>query len=770
MLLWCALATPARAMTDGAGAQQLVLAVTLDGAPATEPVLVRRQGTALVMRAADLRALGVTVPGPASDVALGDVPGLSAAVDTGAQTLALTRTRAVQHVRIEAPARGPVATTRSDWGAAVNYDLTAARAGRQASAAGLIDGVVYGPNGYFYGAAVVTTRRDAGQRRVQRLDWGFSTGDPGAVRRLTVGDLITGAAEASRPVRLAGVQVATDFDLRPDLVTFPVPAIAGSAAVPSALDLIVNGARRSAGTVRAGQFEVADLPVQTGVNTVTVAVRDALGRETRQTVSTYVSRALLRPGLRAFSLEAGLVRVGYGTARDRYADPVASGSLRSGLNDRLTLEAHGEASRRVGAGTVGATFGLGRAGIVSGSIGVAAPGAFTRRAAAQLALGYERIGRPVSVAAHWRRQGPGWYDLAADHGAVARAHQLSVTVGFDLARLGTVGVTLVDQGRGRVLRAAEGESVAPSPGSRFATLTYSVRIAQRLNLVANAGADGHARRSGYLSLGALIVFGRRSSGYAGTLARRGGVAGTAAYSRTALEPGDWGYGVAAAAGGIERVAADLSYQGRAGFYAAQVERTNGNSAARLSARGAVVAAGGGVLAADRLTGGFAVVDTHGQARVPVFRDNRRVGVTDRRGRFVVANLRPYEPTKISLDPLLLDDRVIVDRTEQWVAPAMRAGVPVRFAMRAGTPARVLLADERGQPIAAGSRATPAGGTAAPVGFDGELYLEDLRPDNRLVVQVRGGGVCLARFPGATGASPVQRIGPVRCVPERIAAR
>ncbi|MGY3695904.1 hypothetical protein ACVIGA_005984 [Bradyrhizobium sp. USDA 3240] len=37
-------------------------------------------------------------------------------------------------------------------------------------------------------------------------------------------------------MRLGGVQMQTNFALRPDLVTLPIPALSGSAAVPSTLD------------------------------------------------------------------------------------------------------------------------------------------------------------------------------------------------------------------------------------------------------------------------------------------------------------------------------------------------------------------------------------------------------------------------------------------------------------------------------------------------------------------------------------------------------
>jgi outer membrane usher protein len=765
------LAGVARAeLPAGAAAERLVLAVSIDGVPATEPVLVRRAGATLWMRADDLRALGVPVAGDAAEVALAGVPGLTMQFDAAAQSLALSRPQAVQRVRIAEPRTDAPTVSPTSWGASLDYDLTAARTGRYSSAGGVVDAVVFGPRGHFFAGAIVSTARYAGTGHVTRLDTGFTAGDPRATRRLTIGDMISGAAENSRPVRLGGIQIATDFDLRPDLITYPVPAIAGSAAVPSALDLIVDGSRRSAGEVRAGQFAVTDVPVHTGVNAVTVAVRDALGRETRQTVSTYVSRALLRPGLTAYSVEAGFVRTGYATTADSYRDAAASATLRVGMTERLTVEAHTEVAGRVGVATFGGALGLGGLGLASAGFGVSVAAAPEHHGGAQWSLGFERVGRPVSVAVRYLGRTRGWYDLASDGGAGTRDRQLSASLGFDLARFGTLGVTIADQGRGRVARPVDGVRVGGLPASTFATATYSVRIAQRLSLTATAGTDTRRRRSGYLSIGALLLWGRRDSAQGGVLVRSGSTSGTLDYVHAALEPGDVGYRVSAARGGVERIAGEASYQGASGFYLAQVERTAGVTAARVSARGALVLSGGTLLMADRLGGSFAVVDAQGQANVPVLRDHRVVGRTNRSGKLVVTNLRPYERTRLALDPMALGDEVTIDTAEQQVVPAARTGVPVRFGLQVGGSARVRLVDGAGAPIAAGARAVVNGSTAVPVGFDGELYAGALRAANTVVVTLPGGATCRAAFARPAGRSTLRPIGPVACTRDPMMAR
>src|SRR5690606_29626780 len=128
------------------------------------------------------------------------------------------------------------------------------------------------------------------------------------------GDLITSGLSWTRPTRLAGIQFQKNFALRPGLVTMPVPGFAGSAAVPSTVDVFLNNARRFSTDVASGPFEVADMPVVTGPGTAQVMVRDEFGNEHVTESSYFVSDRLLRPGLLDYSFELGFPRTGFGTA------------------------------------------------------------------------------------------------------------------------------------------------------------------------------------------------------------------------------------------------------------------------------------------------------------------------------------------------------------------------------------------------------------------------------------------------------------------------
>ena len=70
-----------------------------------------------------------------------------------------------------------------------------------------------------------------------RLDSAYTFADVNSLRRYSLGDFITGGLAWTRPVHMEGAQIRSDFSMRPDLITFPLPTISGTAAVPSTVDV-----------------------------------------------------------------------------------------------------------------------------------------------------------------------------------------------------------------------------------------------------------------------------------------------------------------------------------------------------------------------------------------------------------------------------------------------------------------------------------------------------------------------------------------------------
>lgn len=342
--------------------QALLLDVTINGRRIGQIGEFQSRNGALFATRRELTELGLQAgPGsPDEVIAVASLPGVSERLDQPNQAVAITA--ATPSLR---PALlGPSAPERSDLplesgvGAVLNYNLVGAYAGGRSRVDTLLDGRVFSPWGVASSQAIART--GAGTTTAIRLDSGYTYSDAETLHRGRVGDVISSGLAWTRPIRLGGIQVARDFGLRPDLVTFPVPSIVGQVAVPSTVDVLINGTQLLSTQAEPGPFELRQLPIVNGVNDVALVVNDALGQQVTTTKPIYASTALLAPGLDAYSVEAGAVRLGYGVSSNDYRAVAGSASYRRGVTDWLTLSGHAEVSPGFGMGGGGATAALGR--------------------------------------------------------------------------------------------------------------------------------------------------------------------------------------------------------------------------------------------------------------------------------------------------------------------------------------------------------------------------------------------------------------------------
>lgn len=113
----------------------------------------------------------------------------------------------------------------------------------------------------------------------------------------TAGDVISDALSWSSSVRMGGISYGRDFSLRPDLVTWPLPEFSGEAAVPTSVDLFINGYRSGSTQLQPGPFTLTNLPYINGAGDAVLITTDALGRQVSTTLPFYVTSELLKRGL-----------------------------------------------------------------------------------------------------------------------------------------------------------------------------------------------------------------------------------------------------------------------------------------------------------------------------------------------------------------------------------------------------------------------------------------------------------------------------------------
>lgn len=722
------------------------------------PVLVK-DGSYHVA-AETLRALNVRTPATGSQlVAVDRIEGLGVRYDSVAQRLELMLPPAwlpEQQLGMD----GPVSRLRPrvGHGFLLNYDLYANNPGRDESSTSLwTEQRWFGPWGLLSNTGVARHTRGtegasgnvSGSQGYLRYDTHWRYSDTEAVRTITAGDLITATLPWGSAVRIGGVQIARNFAIRPDLVPYPLPTFSGQAAVPSAVDLFINGQRAGRENVQPGPFTLNTMPFITGAGEAAVVTTDALGRQVLTTVPFYVGSTLLKRGTDDYALSAGALRRGYGEDSFGYGRPVASGSWRYGLSDAVTLEARGELARGLALGGAGAVVALGRFGVANGALAHGGDGI-------QWTAGYQYNAPRFGLALQHTQRTPGWRDLTdvgrADSAGAGRRNT-QVTASLSLGAIGAVAAGYFDA------LALDGTR------SRVATASYSRALGSRsflsLNLNKAVGADDYLVQLQWTLLlgerGAMSVVGTRD---------RSGFSRQLQYSRTPPPAGGlgWNLSYANSAGPDDYRQGSLTWRGdhlqvQGGAYA-----QGGRSATWAGASGSVVAMDGGWFAANRIHDAFALVAT-GIGDVPVRFENQVIGRTDAHGHLLVPGVNAYYPARFEIDILDLPDYMQVEQSEQRVLLGAGSGALLRFDIHKVRAASITLVDLQGQPLPVGLQVQHlASGRSATLGWDGQVYLEGLAQDNELLVRGAGFDTCRVRFTLTDATPGVARIGPLACQP------
>lgn len=770
----------------------LYLELVVNGKTSGEILPVPYRDGHYYLPAEKLRALGVSVSaGQESLVAVDLIQGVKATHDNARQQLLIDlppdwlpgQTFGSEHRRY--------AQAHSSVGLLMNYDIYAnfnrTRGVRSNRLSAWSEQRLFSPygivsnTGAWYGG--VRMGGDHERSRYLRYDTSWSYSDPLSMRKYVAGDLITDSLAASSSVRMAGLQIGRNFSTRPDLVTYPLPSFAGQTAVPSTVDLFINSYKMDSYRVDPGPFTLQTMPYINGAGSATVVTRDALGREVSKEVSFYVSNDLLKPGLTDYSLSAGLLRQDYGLASGRYGHPSASGVFRHGLTPGWTVFGWVEGASGLRDAGLGSNVQLGMLGVLTGSLS----GSKTERRAigsqrswrgsrwderwpyggensdqkpmeagsgTQLSYGYSYSSSGFSLNARRTQRSAHYANLGTyrNTGRLSRREDV-VTASVALGGYGTAGAGWVDteDATGRRLR--------------LINLSHNVSLWRSAFLYTSINREvGGNGVNAQVTLS--IPLGDRSTTSASLLRGNDGRrSGQLNYNHSAPPSGGLGYSLGISDGQdmdqYRRADAswrDTQYEVRGGAYGT---RSSHNGWAQLS--GSLIGLDGQFYAANKVNDAFALVSTAGYADVPVRYENQYLGKTDSKGYFLIPSMTAWYPARIQIDPIDLPVDVKTPEVETQVAVRAGSGYLVDFKLEKLRAALLHLRDRDGTPLPRGSQVTDVrSGAAGWVGWEGEVYLEDVRDSLRLnVVRANDGKACQAsaQLPATPG---IARIGAATC--------
>ncbi len=569
-----------------------------------------------------------------------------------------------------------------------------------------------------------------------------------------LGDTITNSVSWSRRTRIGGFQVSRNFDLQPYQTTVPLPAYFGTAALPSAVELYVNGIQQYTGRVPSGPFELNAMPMVNGAGRAQVVLTDALGRSTSVDFPFYTSSRLLRKGLTDWSFEAGYVRANYGYRSFDYGDPMASAVIRHGLTNDLTLESHMEGSKEVMLAGLGAILNVGGIGTFSGSW---AQSLADGKRGTQYTAGYELRRGLFNIGVNLQRSDGAYRDVASAYGGAPVLRSDSAYVGVDTGKFGTFSLNHA------YLQQAD------QPRYRFAGASWSRNLGKSITLSvsANQNLDDRADRSFYLNL--IFSLGDGLSSYSSATQSKGARSYSAGIHHSARTDDEWSWSVQGQYSQAHTVNASAQASKRLRHMDVNlgVNTAKADQNAYAGASGAIVLMDGNIFASRRINDGFAVVSTSGVPSVPVKSENKLVGETSRHGQLLVPSLQAYQHNKISIDPIGLPVDMRIKRVTMDAVPRHGSGVNVKFAIDRVRAASIILHATNGDVVPMGARAYLNGGAqpAGWVGYDGRLYLEDLEPENQLVIQNDDNAICSVRFPYTAELGTLPEIGPFVCAPQ-----
>jgi len=706
--------------------------------------------------AATLRGLGLRWPG--SDdagglIELDVVPGLQARYDASQQHLSITVPLEAlgterEHFEVnQAPVPRVDPATRAP-GLLFNYSLYAQGTSDARSFSGWTETRLFGMGpGVWSNSLLVsasTSRDDALVHDTVRLDTYWKYDLPDSMVSVVAGDAYTGALGWTRTIRFGGMRVARDFSLQPYRVTTPLASFTGDAALPSTVDLFINGIRQSTQQVRPGQFQIDSVPAINGSGQAQMVITDITGQTRVVNFALYNTSQLLQAGLSDWSMEAGMVRNDYGVRSFSYADdPMASATVRYGVGSHATVEGHAEGTAGLQMAGAGGLLLLGdRGGVLNLSL---AGSRHDGASGHQYGMGYQWASRRFNLSIDTLRRDDGFADVATLEGSTLPIRMDRAFVGLNLGR-GQLGASYVRQ------------DYQEQPRARYGNLSWSLQLP----------------RSGYLSLNLSRDFDTRDSDsaylyWSMPLGRWSSVSAAAQHSADAdnltleanhgvdSDQGGWGWRAQTTLGDRRASQAQVSQLGRYGAWDAGVFHVQGEGATADSTSGFASANGSLLLmerhlfAMRRVYDAFALVSTDGIADVPILLENRLVGTTDDDGLLLVNRLNAWQNNRLAIDPLQAPADVRLGRTETLAVPQSQSGTLVRFPMRHSLSVQVVVTGEDGKPVAAGSPVWLDGADPATepsltvVGYDGLLYLQDPPPGARLKIR-QNEGFCETLLP------------------------
>jgi outer membrane usher protein len=667
--------------------QALVVEVTLNAVSKGDRVVRMTPGSQFLMRREDLQELMPFVAAPPAYSIEGDdfaelraIPKLTATFDEKALTLALKLppdemprqkfdlTDAPPAVDLKARAASAMLNYRlgyagTDTGSGGNLSLAAEVA------------AAYGDwifrNQSFHA-------HSPGDSTHIRLETQAIRDDRVNLRRLTLGDSVTPGLVLGSGVPFAGITLAKAYQLEPYLNRRPGAGFRGLAEYPSEVDFYVGNTLVLRQRVAPGPFDIQNFSYYGGRRDVRVVIRDAFGRQQTIAYPFYFADQGLAAGLHDYSYQAGWLRGQIGIQSNDYGPFAFSAFHQYGVNDALTVGARTEGTARLVNGGPDVFYRDERLGLFAAHAAASHDRDAGRNGHAFSASHSYQRGE-FSTQLVWQGFSPGYAILNNGFQLRLPRRDFSATAGYTSPAAGSFSV-----GFTRLQLPDE----APA---RSVTLSYSRSLFAGMNFFAVARRQLSEPRSHEIFLGLQYMPTPTQNVNLTGQRDLGGVRTTSLSWANQLPRGEgFAYSVNVqrqeAPEGVNLILAPrLEWHSRYATMSGEVTRLDGaatrSTGYSLALAGALVSAGGHVMASPPVADAFAIVEiTPPIAGVRVYENSQEIGRTDARGRILLPNIGSYSRNYAAIESTDVPMDFSIGQVGRHFSPALRSGLVVPFAV------------------------------------------------------------------------------------------
>ncbi|WBA55826.1 fimbria/pilus outer membrane usher protein [Providencia sp. 21OH12SH02B-Prov] len=568
---------------------------------------------------------------------------------------------------------------------------------------------------------------------------------------LNIGDTITRSLTWSRATRIAGLQIATDFSLQPYIPTAPLIAFYGSATLPSNVELYIDGIKRYSGEVPIGHFTLNSLPSVNGEGNAQIILTDSLGRANVQNISFYNDQTLLREGIFDWSTEFGVVRENYALRSFDYANsPIASTTLRYGMNNHFTASAHSELTTDlINLGIEGDWIPKMGGGTISTAVAVSSD---LNSQGWLYYASYYWSNNHFNFGASATATTSKYQDIAATYSSPPYAFNGNTTIGYHFETLGNINLSYLG------FRPQHDHAI------RYLGVSWYKSLGDHLYLSASMNKKLNDDKESLFYLAATLLFENNKSIRMTSQHNKDGFLHQINANKSITNEGGLGWDITASKQGDEsHHQIDIRYLTDKIDVSAGMNKINQMNSQYLGASGAIATIGNGLFISKSIMNSFAIVSTNGISHIPIKLENSIVGITDDDGLLLIPSLNSYQKNILALDSTDLPANIQVKQSSIQVIPKYHSGVLATFELLKTHSALVILSDAEGRLLPAGSlvQLNDQKENLITIGYDGMAYFDTLQESNTLFINY-GKEQCSLTFHYPKTEELIPQIGPLRC--------